>query len=559
MFSSSLFNTSTAVLAAAAAPATGKAEGFQFTPALGMFLVFVALTLVITYFSAKKATGSAAYFAAGRSIKGWQNGLAVAGDYMSAASFLGISGIICMSGYDGFMYSVGFLVAYLTVLLLVAEPLRNAGKYTMADLLAYRLNQRPVRAMASLSTLTVSTFYMIAQMVGAGGIIKVLIGIDFVPSVIGVGVLMLVYVVFGGMLATTWVQIIKAILLMGGAFALSWMVLSKHDFSLTTFFDSVSQATYGGSQPAKNLLDPGLVYGATATNPWGALDFVSLALGLVLGTAGLPHILVRFYTVPDAKTARVSVIWATAIIGVFYILTTFFGFGAATILTMGDIPLDAAGKPDGNMVAPILARVLGGEWFFAFISAVAFATILAVVAGLTMSASTSFAHDFYTNVIHHGKEKTQGEEVRVARITAFVVGAVSIFLAIKLRSLNVAFLVGLAFAVAASANLPVILFSVFWKRFNTTGAVTGLLVGLGSSILLILISPSVMNPNGAALITAEPWFPLKNPGIVSIPLGFLGAFLGTILSKPDPIAESKFAELSVRAETGLGAEKASSH
>lgn len=532
---------------------------FVFTPALGMFIAFVAITLVITYFSARKATGSAAYFAAGRSITGWQNGLAVAGDYMSAASFLGISGIICLKGYDGFMYSVGFLVAYLTVLFLVAEPLRNAGKYTMADLLAYRLKQRPVRAMASLSTLTVSTFYMIAQMVGAGGIIKVLIGVDFVPAVIGVGALMLVYVVFGGMLATTWVQIIKAMLLMAGAFVLSWMVLGQHGYSLGKFFEDVASATYGGTKPPANLLDPGLAYGKTAANPWGAVDFISLALGLVLGTAGLPHILVRFYTVPDAKTARVSVVWATAIIGVFYILTTFFGFGAATILKLSELPLDAAGKPDGNMVAPILAKVLGGEMFFAFISAVAFATILAVVAGLTMSASTSFAHDFFTNVIHHGKEQKPGEEVRVARITAFVVGAVSIFLAIQLRSLNVAFLVGLAFAVAASANLPVIIFSVFWKRFNTVGAVTGLAVGLASSIILIIISPSVMDPAGKALITGTPLFPLKNPGIISIPLGFLGAWLGTILTPRDLAAEEKFAELSVRSQTGLGAEGAVAH
>jgi cation/acetate symporter len=542
---------------------------FTVTPALGMFLAFVALTLVITYFSARKATGSAAYFAAGRSIKGWQNGLAVAGDYMSAASFLGISGIICLRGYDGFMYSVGFLVAYLTVLLLVAEPLRNAGKYTMADLLAYRMKQRPVRAMASLSTLTVSTFYMIAQMVGAGGIIEQLIGVPFAPAVIGVGVLMLVYVVFGGMLATTWVQIIKAILLMAGAFALSWMVLAKHDFSFTTFFEHVSKADYAGTTAPVNLLDPGMKYGQTEANPWGHWDFISLALGLVLGTAGLPHILVRFYTVPDAKTARASVVWATAIIGVFYVLTTFFGFGAATELKQlilakgaavpdsvpfGYIPLDAKGLPNGNMVAPTLANVLGGEMFFAFISAVAFATILAVVAGLTMSASTSFAHDFYTNVIHHGKEKSVGEEVRVARITAFFVGAVSIGLAIKLgSSVNAAMLVGLAFAVAASANLPVILFSVFWKRFNTTGAVAGLGVGLVSSIVLILLSK-----NGLYDAKTAP-FPLENPGIVSIPLGFLGAWLGTLLSGRDPDAEAKFAELSVRAQTGLGAEKASSH
>lgn len=525
----------------------------QITPALGMFLVFVAITLVITYFSARKATGSSAYFAAGRSIKGWQNGLAVAGDYMSAASFLGISGIICLKGYDGFMYSVGFLVAYLTVLFLVAEPLRNAGKYTMADLLAYRLKARPVRALAALSTLTVSTFYMIAQMVGAGGIIEQLIGIPFAPAVIGVGVLMLVYVVFGGMLATTWVQIIKAILLMAGAFALSVMVLGKHGYNIGQFFDSVSAATYAGSKPPINLLDPGIAYGASAKNPWGAWDFMSLAFGLVLGTAGLPHILVRFYTVPDARTARSSVVWATGIIGVFYILTTFFGFGAATILSMQDIPVDAKGIPNGNMVAPTLAKVLGGEFFFAFISAVAFATILAVVAGLTMSASTSFAHDFYSNVLHHGKETKPGQEVKVARITAFFVGAASIALAILLgSSVNAAMLVGLAFSVAASANLPVILFSVFWKRFNTVGACAGLGVGLGSSIILILLSKNGLFPD-------NPIFPLTNPGLVSIPLGFLASWLGTILSAPEPSAEEKFAELSVRSQTGLGAEKATAH
>lgn len=523
----------------------------QFTPALGMFLAFVAVTLVITWLSARKATGSAAYFAAGRSIKGWQNGLAVAGDYMSAASFLGISGMICFKGYDGFMYSVGFLVAYLTVLLLVAEPLRNAGKYTMADLLAYRLSPRPVRAMASLSTVMVAIIYMIAQMVGAGGIIKELIHVEFAPAVIGVGVLMLVYVVFGGMLATTWVQIIKAILLMGGAIALSWMVLGQHDFSLTKFFTAVSQADYAGTAPPKNLLEPGMHFG-TAVNPWGPLDFISLALGLVLGTAGLPHILVRFYTVPDARTARTSVIWAIAIIGVFYILTTFFGFGAATLLEKNQI-LTAGGKENTNMVAPILAQQLGGEFFFAFISAVAFATILAVVAGLTMSASTSFAHDFYTNVIHHGTVKSENEEVRVARIMAFVVGAVSIGIAIYLGpGVNAAFLVGLAFAVAASANLPVILFSVFWKRFNTAGAVAGLATGLGSSIILILLSPNGIFGKAGAI------FPLQNPGILSIPLGFLGAYLGTVLTARDLEAEAKFAELSVRSQTGLGAEKAGS-
>ena len=516
-----------------------------------MFVSFVALTLFITFWAARKNTGASAYFAAGRSITGWQNGLAVAGDYMSAASFLGISGAICFYGYDGFMYSVGFLVAYLTVLLVVAEPLRNAGKYTMADLLAYRLKPRPVRALASLSTLTVSTFYMIAQMVGAGVIIEKLIKLPFEYAVIGVGVLMLVYVVFGGMLATTWVQIIKAVLLMLGAAMLSILVLKHHGYSLTAFFEGISAATYGGTEAPKNLLEPGLQYSVAVKGAWGPLDFISLSLALVLGTAGLPHILVRFYTVPDAKTARSSVVWAMAIIGLFYIMTTFFGFGAATILEKANIL--SGGKPNPNMVAPVLAQVLGGEFFFAFISAVAFATILAVVAGLTMSASASFAHDFYTNVIHHGKETKPGQEVKVARITAFCVGAVSIGIAIYLGpSVNTAFLVGLAFAVAASANLPVIVLSVFWKRFNTAGAVCGLGVGLLSSILLILLSK-----NGPAFL-GHP-FPLENPGIVSIPVGFLAAWLGTVCTARDLEAEAKFAELTVRAHTGLGAEKATAH
>jgi len=512
--------------------------------ALWMFLAFVAATLVITYFSAKKSTGSNAYFAAGRRITGWQNGLAVAGDYMSAASFLGIAGMIALNGYDGFMYSVGFLVAYLTVLLIVAEPLRNAGKYTMADILAYRLRPRPVRAAASLSTLTVSIFYMIAQMVGAGTLVRQLIpGVSYEVAVVGVGILMVVYVVFGGMLATTWVQIIKAILLMSGSLLLSILVMAKFNFDIGLFFDSlksISSTTATGETVTRNFLTPGLIF----KNPW---DQISLGMALVFGTAGLPHILIRFYTVPDAKTARSSVVWAMAIIGLFYIMTTFFGFGAASLLG----PDHIAAHGGTNMAAPELARVLGGDVFFAFISAVAFATILAVVAGLTISASTSFAHDFFSNVLLHGKEHRPGEEVRVAQITAFVVGALSIGIAILLGpKINVAFLVGLAFAVAASANLPVILFSIFWKRFNTTGAVTGLVSGLISSILLIAVSPDFME---------NAIFPLKNPALASIPIGFLGAFLGTLLGPRDNNAEAMYAELQVRGNTGLGAEKASAH
>src|SRR5512133_81023 len=518
---------------------------------LVMFLAFIAVTLGTTYWAAKKSSGSAAYFAAGRQIKAWQNGVAVAGDYMSAASFLGIAGLIAFFGYDGFMYSVGWLVAYLTVLLIVAEPLRNAGKYTMADVLAYRLSPRPVRAMASLSTLTVSTFYMIAQMVGAGALVSLLLkdsGITFHTAVIGVGILMIVYVVFGGMIATTWVQIIKAILLMGGTILLSILVMAHFGFSFSAFFDAVSKVNVGGGK-VQDFLQPGLRY----KPPYGALELISLGIALIFGTAGLPHILVRFYTVPDAKTARISVVWAMILIGSFYIMTTFLGFGAATIVGREFIN----GHGGTNMSAPLLAQALGGNVFFAFISAIAFATILAVVAGLTISASTSFAHDFYTNVIHKGVERAPGEEVRVARITAFVVGAIAIGIAIVLGpKANVAFLVALAFAVASSANLPVIIFSIFWKRFNTLGACLGLGVGLAGSILLILIGPSVMGVDGKHFINHAPLFPLENPGILSVPLGFAGAWLGTMLGGREVSAEAKFTELEVRANTGLGSEKA---
>ncbi len=515
------------------------------SPALWMFLLFIAVTLGITYWAAQRSRGANDFFAAGRRMTAWQNGIAVAGDYMSAASFLGIAGIIAFQGYDGFMYSVGWLVAYLTVLLIVAEPLRNTGKYTMADVLAYRLRPRPVRAMAALSTLTVSTFYMIAQMVGAGALVALLLkdsGITYQTAVIGVGVLMITYVVFGGMLATTWVQIVKAILLMSGTLLLSILVLAHFDFSFSKFFTAIGQVTYheNGVAVTKDFLQPGLRF----KPPYGALDLISLSLALIFGTAGLPHILVRFYTVPDAQTARISVVWAMALIGGFYIMTTFLGFGAATIVGRDTI----AANGGTNMSAPLLAQALGGDLFFAFVAAIAFATILAVVAGLTISASTSFAHDFYSNVLYHGVERDPAEEVFVARITAFVVGAVAIGIAILLGpTANVAFLVALAFAVAASANFPVIVLSLFWKRFNTTGAVAGLGTGLVASIVLILISPSMMK--------SGPLFPLENPGIVSIPLGFLGAVVGTLMSR-EPEAEAKFAELLVRANTGLGAEKA---
>lgn len=516
--------------------------------AILMTMAFVIATLGITIWASRRSRGAASYFAAGRNITAWQNGLAVAGDYMSAASFLGITGLIAFYGYDGFMYSVGFLVAYLTVLLIVAEPLRNSGKYTIADVLAYRLSPRPVRALAALSTLTISGLYMIAQMVGAGAMVSLLMketGIDFRMSVVSVGMLMIVYVVFGGMLATTWVQIVKAVLLMAGVILLSLLVMSNYGFDLNAFFAAATDVRYteNGTEVSRDFLQPGLYY----KPPYGSLNLISLSLALILGTAGLPHILVRFYTVPDAQTARFSVVWAMGIIGFFYVLTTFLGLGAA--LLVGRDAIIANGGI--NMSAPLLAVALGGDLFLAFIAAVTFATILAVVAGLTISASTSVAHDFYSNVLRAGKPTSPKEEVFVARTTAIALGMGAVTVAIIIGpSANVAFLVGLAFAVAAAANLPVILFSLFWKRFNTAGAVGGMATGLLSSIVLIGISPSFM---GDAAI-----FPLENPGIVSIPAGFLGAILGTLIRR-EPEAERQFTELMVRANTGLGAEKAAPH
>ena len=557
---------------------------------LVMFGLFVLITLSITYWAARRTHTTRDFYAAGRQITGFQNGIAVAGDYMSAASFLGIAGLIAFFGYDGFMYSVGWLVAYLTVLLLVAEPLRNTGKYTMADVLAYRLAHPSVRSVAAVSTLVVSLFYMIAQMVGAGSLVNLLIPeISFNTAIVIVGVLMIIYVVFGGMLATTWVQIIKAILLMAGTIVLSTMVMSRFDFSFIKFFDAVASVTgtvrdAGGNVIAtKNFTQPGLRYNGT----YGPLDLISLGMALIFGTAGLPHILMRFYTVPTARAARVSVVWAMVLIGCFYIMTTFLGFGAATLVGRANIGVRMSGDaairfiasnpdrapqlseqlnrlgyivptPNNNLAAPLLAEQLGGEIFLAFIAAVAFATILAVVAGLTIAASSAFAHDLWLMVIKRGNEDEK-EQVKVARVTAVAVGALAIILGIALKSLNVAFLVGLAFAVAASANVPAIILSLFWRRFNTMGTVTGMLTGLAASLILIILSPAVMgiDPPGASarhLIQAEPIFPLENPGIVSIPLGFLAAVLGTLLSPRDRAAEARYSEVNVRANTGLGAE-----
>jgi cation/acetate symporter len=522
------------------------------TLSLILFVAFVAVTLGITVWASRQTRTAVDFYSAGRRITGWQNGIAISGDYMSAASFLGIAGLISLFGYDGFLYSVGWLVAYLTVLILVAELLRNSGKYTMADVLAYRMRQRPVRSAAALSTVGVSIVYLIAQMVGAGALVKLLLGLEgdaaAILAIAGVGVLMIVYVTFGGMIGTTWVQIVKAVLLMAGTLLLSFLVLAKFGFSMNKMFSDAAVASGKGEA----FLSPGLRFTST-------IELVSLGLALVLGTAGLPHILIRFYTVPTAQAARRSVIWAIGIIGSFYILTTFLGFGAAALV--GHAAITKADKA-GNMAGPLLAQVIGGgegsfggDLFLAFIAAVAFATILAVVAGLTITASSSFAHDFYANVMRRGQERDEQAEVKVARITALVIGAIAIVLASFARGQNVAFLVGLAFAVAASANLPTILFSLYWKRFNTTGAVVGILVGLFGSLLMVALGPNVMGPKGLFLKGSDPLFPLENPGIYSIPLGFVAAWLGTMLSR-EPASEAMYDELRVRALTGLGAEEA---
>ncbi|AIG73080.1 acetate permease [Amycolatopsis sp. MJM2582] len=532
------------------------------SPALNItiFAIFVAITLVIVFRASRNTKTASDYYAAGRAFTGPQNGIAISGDYLSAASFLGIAGAIAINGYDGFLYSIGFLVAWLVALLLVAELLRNTGKFTMGDVLAFRMKQRPVRAAAAISTLAVSFFYLLAQMAGAGGLVNLLLGIegnlgqDLVIAV--VGVIMILYVLIGGMKGTTWVQIIKAVLLIAGAFAMTLWVLGKYGFNLSSLFQA---AVDKGGRTGEALLGPGKQYGKTGTTK---LDFLSLGIALVLGTAGLPHVLMRFYTVPTAKDARRSVVWAIALIGIFYLFTLVLGYGAGALVGP-DVIAKAPGTT--NSAAPLLALELGGPVLLGFIAAVAFATILAVVAGLTITASASFAHDVYANVIKKGKTDPDSE-VRVARITALVIGAVAIVGGILAKNQNVAFLVALAFAVAASANLPTILYSLFWKRFNTQGALWSIYGGLAVCVLLIVFSPAVsgkpVDPKtgkSASMIQGVDfhWFPLDNPGIVSIPVAFFLGWLGTVLSKDHN--QKKYAEMEVRSLTGAGAEKAVKH
>ncbi|MET8150060.1 cation acetate symporter [Actinoplanes sp. NPDC049668] len=552
------------LLAAEASTSTSR------TLTITLFLVFVAFTLGITVWASRQTKTATDYYAGGRSFSGFQNGMAIGGDYMSAASFLGIAGLIALYGYDGFLYSIGFLVAWLVALLLVAEFLRNSGRYTMADVLAFRMRQRPVRTAASVSTIVVSIFYLIAQMVGAGALVSLLLGIKpgatflgmdadtaKVATIILVGALMIVYVVVGGMKGTTYVQIVKAFMLMGGALIMTLLVLAHYKFNLSSLLGDAAEQSGKGAA----FLEPGLRYGVESDDAaktfYSKMDLLSLGIALVLGTAGLPHILTRFYTVPTSKIARKSVLWAIGIIGTFYLFTLALGFGAAALV--GSKAITEQDKA-GNTAAPQLAQALGidylggetgGAVLLAVIAAVAFATILAVVAGLTLASSSSVAHDFYASVVKRG-QASERDEVRVARIAAFVIGAVAIVLSIFAQSLNVAFLVALAFAVAASGNLPAILYSLFWKGFNTSGAIWAIYGGLSSAVLLVFFSPVVSGSPTAMFPDSDwHWFPLNNPGIISIPFGFLCGYLGAKFSKEsDP---NKYAELEVRSVTGYGA------
>jgi cation/acetate symporter len=624
---------SAAALLFACAPAYAQGavpERFRWLTFL-VFGVIIAITMYVTYRAAKRVKTTQQFYAAGRSISGIQNGWAIAGDYLSAASFLGIAGLISLYGYDGFMYSVGWLVAYITVLLVIAEPCRNIGKYTLGDILAFRNEPKKVKTVAAISTIVVSIFYLTAQMVGGGVLVKTLIGIDYEVSVIVVGVVMLMYVVFGGMVATTWVQIIKAILLVTASILLVMFTWAPYGFSLPAFLQAVvgdekiqmqvakllgdSASNMSAEQLGQRFLEPGLFLKAP-------IDQISLGMALVFGTAGMPHILMRFFTVPTAKDARTSVNWAMAIIGGFYILTLFLGMGSAINVGSAKIASIDAG---GNMAGPLLAQFLGGgaesmlgNFFLAFVAAVAFATIVAVVAGLVLASASAMSHDIWVGVIK-GEHATQAEEVRAARISSVIVGAIAIVIGILAKGQNVAHLVALAFAVAASSNLPAVLLTLYWKRCNTGGIILGMIVGAMTAIGLVLVSPNMTYPllvkEGAqkvisaspakleklnaqlaaaadakqqehvkldiasaekALKKAEgdlqkfegqttsivglekPLISLKNPGIFSIPLGFLCVVLGSLFYR-DKRAQDMWDELYVRQNTGIGREGATAH
>ncbi|WP_310568574.1 sodium/solute symporter [Gemmatimonas sp.] len=493
--------------------------------AIAFFAVFIAITLGITYWAARRTQTADHFYAAGRSVTAGQNGFALAGDYMSAASFLGIAGLVSTSGFDGLIYSTGWLVGWPVVLFLIAEPLRNLGRYTFADVVASRLDPMPVRISATVGTLATIAFYLIAQMVGAGSLIRLLFGIPYETAVVIVGCAMMAYVLFGGMLATTWVQIVKAVLLLGGAATLAIMVLAKFGFDPRALF-AAAAAKYGAG-----VLAPGKL----VSNP---LDAISLGMALMFGTAGLPHILMRFYTVPDARTARRSVFIATGLIGLFYLMTFVLGFGAMVLVTPESIKAIDAG---GNMAAPMLAELLGGRAFLGFIAAVAFATILAVVAGLALSGAAAISHDIWASVIRKGHPKP-GEEIKVARIATVVLAVVAMILGIAFKGQNVAFMVGLAFAIAASANFPALVLSVFWRRTTTAGAASSMIVGATSTLVLIALSPAVQID---LLHHATAIFPLKNPALVTIPLSFATGILVSLL-RPDPASEARHEAIETR-------------
>lgn len=542
-----------------------------------LFALFVVGTLYLVYRATKQRREVTDFYNAGGRLNGFQNGLAISADYMSAASFLGIAGLISLFGFDGFLYSIGFLVAWLLALLLVAEPLRNSGRFTMGDVVAFRMRQAPVRTAAATSTVIVSVFYLLAQMVGAGALVALLLGFTNPEAknwiIVGVGLLMIVYVTVGGMRGTSYVQITQAFLLITGATAMTVMVFANFSFDLNALLDKAAEMSGQGIA----FLEPGGRFGPDIVGDpvatlIGKIDLISLALALVLGTSGLPHILIRFYTVPSAKVARKSVNWAIGNIGAFYLMTIALGFGAAAlvpreVLGMGVNSDGSLVNTSGNVAAPQLALELGGgdgslggAFMVAFIGAIAFAVILATVSGLTLASSSSFAHDLYANVIRKGKA-TPAEEVRVARIAALVIGVLAIVLAISSQGLNVAFLVGLAFAIAASGNLPAVLLTMFWKKFNTRGAVFAIYGGLGAALLLLVLSPNFSGAANSFIPLATGFdlnvFPLRNPGLISIPFGFFMGWLGTVTSSERDVA--KYAELEVRSLTGAKIEKPSTH
>jgi cation/acetate symporter len=497
------------------------------------FLVIVGLTLAVTWWAARRTRSTREFYAAGRTVGAFQNGLALAGDYMSAASFLGIAGLVALRGYDGMIYATGWLVGWPALMFLIAEPVRNLGKFTFADVVAFRLRQTPVRIAAAFGGILTVLFYTIAQMVGAGNLITLLFGIPYDWAVAAVGAVMLAYVLFGGMLATTWVQIIKAVLLLFGVTLLTVLVLAQFDFSPARVYSAVADR-YG-----QGALEPG----GLVTDP---VDAVSLGIALMLGLLGLPHILMRFYTVPDARAARASVLYATGFIGYFYLIIPIVGFGASALVGR---ELIARVDPGGNMAAPLVAELLGGTPFLGFIAAVAFATILAVVAGLTLAGASALSHDIFVHVVRGG-HATEYEQVRIAKISTVVFGAFAVLLGILFKGQNVAFMVGLAFAIACSANFPPLLLSICWRRFNTPGAVSAITTGAVLSVLLIVLSPTVWVE---LLGNPAPVFPLRNPAIVSMPAAFLAGMVVSLFSR-EPRAESMFDDEKLRTYLGVGAE-----